>query len=721
MKTVLFVCTGNVCRSPMAEGIFRQAVRGRGEYQALSAGLGAGEGLPPSAHAVEAVRELGIDISGLRSQMLTAELVEQADYIFGMTHSHIDTVATLYPQAAEKTFLLREFDETLDSFEKDISDPIGGSYEVYVNCRDQIEQGIASALGFIEQGEAVEATAETGPATIAIGADHDGQELKQVLKAHLEKLGMSVVDVEVVTGKSSSQTECAEAVAEKVAAHKADFGVLVSATGVGMSIIANKAPGVRAALVSDANTAALTRQHDNANVLCLAGRSVREAEAREILDAFLAARFEGAGHRHGVPIMETRIIPTDYRLQAVDPEIAAVIQLEVRRQQENIELIASENFTSPAVMEAQGSVLTNKYAEGYPKKRWYGGCENVDLVEQLAIDRAKKLFGAEHVNVQAHSGSGANMAVYFAFLKPGDKMLTMDLSHGGHLTHGNKANFSGKFFEIVHYGVRKDDERIDYDQLAQMAREHKPKMITVGASAYPRTIDFERLGQIAREVGAYLLADIAHIAGMVAAGLHPSPVPHADFVTTTTHKTLRGPRGGLVMCKEKYAKEIDSQTFPGIQGGPLMHVIAAKAVCLHEAMQPSFKAYQAQVVKNASALADGMKRNGFRLVSGGTDNHLMLVDVGARGVTGKECQAALDQAAITVNKNTIPFETRSPFQASGIRLGSPAVTTRGMMEAEMAAIADMISEVLLDLKNVEAIGKVRLRVRELTARFPLPY
>lgn len=313
------------------------------------------------------------------------------------------------------------------------------------------------------------------------------------------------------------------------------------------------------------------------------------------------------------------------------------------------------------------------------------------------------------------------MAVYFAFLKPGDKLLTMDLTHGGHLTHGNKANFSGRFYEVIHYGVRKDDERIDYEQLAQMAREHRPKMITVGASAYPRIIEFERLGQIAREVGAYLLADIAHIAGLVAAGLHPNPVPYADFVTTTTHKTLRGPRGGLVLCREKYAKEIDSQTFPGIQGGPLMHVIAAKAVCLLEAMQPSFQEYQKQIVKNAAALAAGMKQNNFRLVSGGTDNHLMLVNVGARGATGKECQAALDLAGITVNKNTIPFETRSPFLASGIRLGTPAVTTRGMAESEMSAIADMISEVLLDLKNVEVSEKVRQRVHELTARFPLPY
>jgi glycine/serine hydroxymethyltransferase len=313
------------------------------------------------------------------------------------------------------------------------------------------------------------------------------------------------------------------------------------------------------------------------------------------------------------------------------------------------------------------------------------------------------------------------MAVYFSMLKPGDKMLTMDLTHGGHLTHGNKANFSGKFFEIVHYGVRKDDERIDYDQLAQMAREHRPKMITVGASAYSRIIDFKRMGEIAREVGALMLADIAHIAGLVAAGEHPSPIPFADFVTTTTHKTLRGPRGGLILCKEKYAKEIDSQAFPGIQGGPLMHVIAAKAVCLKEASQPAFKEYQQQIVRNAKALAEGMKRNGFRLVSGGTDNHLMMVDVGGRGMTGKDCQIVLDEAGITVNKNTIPFETRSPFQASGIRLGTPAVTTRGMKETEMAAIADMVSEVLMDIKNLDAAHKVRSRVRELTARYPLPY
>ena len=372
-------------------------------------------------------------------------------------------------------------------------------------------------------------------------------------------------------------------------------------------------------------------------------------------------------------------------------------------------------------METQGSVLTNKYAEGYPGKRWYGGCENVDVVEQLAIDRAKLLFGADHANVQPHSGSGANMAVYFSMLKPGDKLLTMDLSHGGHLTHGNKANFSGKFFEIVHYGVRKEDEQIDYNQLAQMAREHRPKMITVGASAYSRRIDFARMGEIAQEVGALLLADIAHIAGLVVAGEHPSPIEHADFVTTTTHKTLRGPRGGLILCKAKYAKEIDSQVFPGIQGGPLMHVIAAKAVCFQEALQPEFKFYQKSVIHNARALCEGLKRNGFRIVSNGTDNHLMLVDVGAKNLTGKDCQLVLDEAGITVNKNTIPFETRSPFQGSGIRVGTPAVTTRGMGENEMAAIADMISEVLLDIKNLDSAHQVRERVNELTAKFPLPY
>jgi RpiB/LacA/LacB family sugar-phosphate isomerase len=628
----------------------------------------------------------------------------------------------LYPQAAEKTFLLREFDETLDSFENDISDPIGGSFEVYQNCRDQIEQGIASMLRFIEQTSTPTTARQTAPPkTMALGADHGGYELKEFLKQHLKKHGIAVTDLGTNSKESSDYPDYAQAVARSVAERQNELGLLVCTTGIGMSIAANKVPGARAALVWDEQSAEMSRRHNNANVLCLAGQGTEPDRAWRIVDAFINARFEGGRHERRVTKFEPTNALMDLKLSHVDSEISQAIELERQRQQENIELIASENFTSPAVMEAQGSVLTNKYAEGYPKKRWYGGCENVDTVEQLAIDRAKKLFGAEHANVQPHSGSGANMAVYFAFLKPGDKMLTMDLSHGGHLTHGNKANFSGKFFEIVHYGVRKEDERIDYDMLAKMAREHRPKMITVGASAYSRIIDFARMGEIAREVGAMLLADIAHIAGLVATGEHPSPMAHADFVTTTTHKTLRGPRGGLVMCKEKYAKEIDSQTFPGIQGGPLMHVIAAKAVCFHEAMQPEFKTYQQQIVKNARTMAEGLKRNGFRLVSGGTDNHLMLVDVGARGFTGKDCQIALDEAGITVNKNTIPFETRSPFQASGIRVGTPAVTTRGMKEPEMAAIADMISEVLMDIKNVDAAHAVRHRVRELTARFPLPY
>jgi glycine hydroxymethyltransferase len=723
MKTILFVCTGNVCRSPMAEGLFRHAVKGNGEYRVLSAGVGAVDGQPPSPHAVRALKELGIDISRQRSRMLTGEVVQQADYIFGMTHGHVDAITLLFPHAAEKTFLLREFDETLDVFEKDISDPIGGSYEVYLNCRDQIEQGIASMLNFIEQ------TSQHAPAItptskilqVAIGADHAGLALKESLKLYLEQRGIQLMDLGTHSPESTDYPDYARAVCETVASGRSQLGLLICSTGIGMSIAANKAPGIRAALVVNEETAALARQHNNANVLCLGQKITPPEQAARIVDAFLSSQFEGGRHERRLGKVEQAEAPRALKLRQVDPEIADVILLEKQRQQENIELIASENFTSPAVMEAQGSVLTNKYAEGYPGKRYYGGCEHVDVAEQLAIDRAKKLFGAEHANVQPHSGSGANMAVYFAFLKPGDKILTMDLTHGGHLTHGHKANFSGRFFEVVHYGVRKEDEIIDYDQLARLAQEHKPRMITVGASAYPRIIDFKRMGEIAREAGALLLADIAHVAGLIVAGEHPSPIEHADFVTSTTHKTLRGPRGGLILCREKHGKEIDSQIFPSTQGGPLMHVIAAKAVCFHEALQPSFTEYQRQIVTNARALAAGLKQNGFRLVSGGTENHLMLVDVGAKGVTGKECQAALDLAGVTVNKNTIPFETRSPFQASGIRVGTPAVTTRGMKEPEMAAIADIISEVLLDIKNLDAARKVRERVHELTARFPLPY
>jgi glycine hydroxymethyltransferase len=724
MKTILFICTGNVCRSPMAEALFRHAMRGRGEFRIFSAGLGAIDGQPPTQHSVHAMKEIGIDISAQRSRALTADLVRQADFIFGMTHGHVDTIALLYPPAAEKTFLLREFDDTLEPYEKDIGDPIGSPYEVYVDCRDQIEQGIASLLKFMEQHNFLTGTPAMQTAAVvnfALGADHGGFDLKESLKKSLLARGQTVKDFGAASKDlADDYPDFAQPVAQAVAAGEAELGLLVCTSGVGIYIAANKIPGARAAEAFNEKSADLMRRHNDVNVLCLAGNTNPEL-AKKILDAFLVAKFEGGRHERRVNKLDFRLAPLELRLRNVDPQIAEAIDHEKLRQQENIELIASENFVSPAIMEAQGSVLTNKYAEGYPKKRWYGGCENIDVIEQLAIDRAKKLFGAEHANVQPHSGSGANMAVYFSVLKPGDKMLTMDLSHGGHLTHGNKANFSGKFFEIVHYGVNKETERIDYEQIATMAREHKPKMITIGASAYPRVIDFKRMGEIAREVGAYLLADIAHIAGLVATGIHPSPMEHADFVTTTTHKTLRGPRGGLILCREKFAKDIDSNIFPGIQGGPLEHVIAGKAVCFHEALQPSFKNYQEQIVKNSKALADGMKRNGYRLVSGGTDNHLMLVDVGAKNLTGKDCQIALDEAGITVNKNTIPFETRSPFQASGIRLGTPAVTTRGMKETEMAAIADMISEVLLDIKSADAAHKVRARVRELTAKFPLPY
>ena len=701
----------------MAEGLFRHKYIGNAGFEVISAGVGAMDGQSPSNHAVTACGELGVDITSQRSNQLTPEMVQSSDFIFGMTRGHVEMVNAMFPGASEKTFLIREFDDSLEFYEKDVSDPIGGSLDVYRICRDQIKEGIESLGSFVEQSIGSD---DGSIRNVAIGSDHGGFELKERIKANLVEQGIRVADYGTDSKESTDYPDFARPVGEAVAGGQNDAGILICTTGVGMSITANKIPGVRAALAFNEDMAGLAREHNNANVLCIGERITHADTALKMVSKFVETTFEAGGrHERRVGKMEKE---TMSQVSQVDPAIAEAINLERQRQEENIELIASENFTSPAVMEAQGSVLTNKYAEGYPGKRWYGGCEHVDVVEELAIERAKQLFNAKFANVQPHSGSGANMAVYFAMLSPGDKMLTMDLSHGGHLTHGNKANFSGKFFEIVHYGVRKEDEQIDYDQLAEMAREHKPKMITVGASAYSRIIDFKRMGEIAREVGALMLADIAHIAGLVATGCHPSPVEHADFVTTTTHKTLRGPRGGLVLTNnEEYAKLVNSCAFPGIQGGPLMHVIAAKAVCFHQALQPDFKTYQEQAVKNAKAMAEGLIRNGFRLCSGGTDNHLMMVDVGEKGLTGKESQIALDEAGITVNKNTIPFETRSPFQASGIRVGSPAVTARGMQEQEMAAIADMISEVLLDIKNVDTAQQVRQRVRELTARFPLPY
>jgi glycine hydroxymethyltransferase len=406
-------------------------------------------------------------------------------------------------------------------------------------------------------------------------------------------------------------------------------------------------------------------------------------------------------------------------LARTDPEVAEAIRNETVRQGRQLEMIASENFVSEAVLEALGTVLTNKYAEGYPGRRYYGGCEHVDVAESLAIQRAKELFGADHANVQPHSGAQANTAVYLAALKPGDTILGMNLSHGGHLTHGHPLNFSGKYFTVVAYGVRQQDERIDYDELKRLVVEHQPKLVVVGASAYPRTIDFAAVRAAADAAGAPVMADIAHIAGLVAAGLHPSPVPHCEFVTTTTHKTLRGPRGGMILCREAWAKEVDKALFPGVQGGPLMHVVAAKAVAFKEAQQPEWKSYQQQIVANAQALASALQGEGFRLVSGGTDTHLMLVDVFAKGITGKVAEKALDRAGITVNKNTIPFDTNSPMVASGIRLGTPALTSRGMKQAEMAEVAKLVARALRAVENETELGAVKRDVQKLCDRFPL--
>ncbi len=408
-----------------------------------------------------------------------------------------------------------------------------------------------------------------------------------------------------------------------------------------------------------------------------------------------------------------------HTLTQADPELARAIELELERQRRNIELIASENFVSPAVMEAQGSVLTNKYAEGYPGKRYYGGCEFVDMAESLAISRAKEIFGAEHANVQPHSGAQANFAVYFALLQPGDKILGMNLAHGGHLTHGSPVNVSGKYFNVVSYGVEEQTGRIDYDKLRQIALQEKPKMIVGGASAYPRAIDFKTMAEIAREIGAYFFVDMAHIAGLVAAGLHQSPVPYADVVTTTTHKTLRGPRGGMILCKEQYAQSIDKAIFPGSQGGPLMHVIAAKAAAFGEALKPEFKTYQQQIINNAQALAGGLMKRGFNLVSGGTDNHLMLVDLRGTGITGKEAEKLLDEVHVTCNKNAIPFDPEKPFVTSGIRLGTPAVTTRGFREAEMDTVAEIISITLKGKDNPATQDQARAMVKELCDKYPL--
>lgn len=558
---------------------------------------------------------------------------------------------------------------------------------------------------------------------IALGADHGGFELKAKFIETLNAKGHETVDCGTNSADSCDYPDYAADVARRVSQSEADQGILICNTGIGMSITANKFPRVRAAVCCTPEMAELTRSHNASNILCLGANNVSDEVSADILEAWLATEPETEG-RHGRRVGKMKAYGKSasdaIALYEADPEMYKIVRDENIRQKNNIELIASENIVSQAVREVQGSRLTNKYAEGYPAKRWYNGCECVDDAERMAIDRAKELFGAEHVNVQPHSGSGANMGVYYSVLEPGDTILAMSLAEGGHLTHGHPMNFSGRFFDVVPYGVSKETEQIDYDEVQRLAEEHKPRMLVAGASAYSRIIDFKRLRKIADSVGAYFMVDMAHIAGLVAAGCHPSPVPEADFVTTTTHKTLRGPRGGMVLCKEKFAADLDRQIFPGIQGGPLMHVIAAKAVAFGEALKPEFKAYQEQVVKNAKALADAVQAGGFRIVSGGTDNHLMLVDVGAGGLTGKDMANALDKASITANKNGIPFDQKSPFVTSGVRLGTPAVTTRGMKEADMATIAGFIKAVSENIENEEKLAKIREEVIAFSNRFELP-
>jgi glycine hydroxymethyltransferase len=561
----------------------------------------------------------------------------------------------------------------------------------------------------------------TLPHTIAIGSDHGGLTLKNAVVAHLKASGnYSVEDLGTHSMDSVDYPDYADIVSERVLDGRADAGILVCTTGIGMCISANRHAGIQASLVSDTETAAMTREHNASNILCLAGKTTPEATAKDIVDTWLKTPFAGGRHGRRVDKMNTQAHPLSI-LATADPAVAEIIRGEQHRQQNNIELIASENFTSRAVMAAQGSCLTNKYAEGYPAKRWYGGCEEVDKVEQLAIDRACQLFGAKYANVQPHSGSQANAAVYFSVLQPGDKVLGMNLAHGGHLTHGNPANFSGRFYNFCQYGVRQSDELIDYDELAEVAKREQPKMITAGASAYPRIIDFKRMSEIAKSVGAYLFVDMAHIAGLVAGGAHPSPMEYADFVTSTTHKSLRGPRGGIILTNnEDLIKKINSQVFPGVQGGPLMHVIAAKAVCFGECLKPDFAQYTAQVVKNAQALACRLSEIGYRIVSGGTDNHLMLVDLRPKGLNGKVASETLDHAGITVNKNGIPFDTEKITLGGGIRIGTPAVTTRGMKEAEMVQIANWIDKALTHKDNPAALAEIKAEISKINERFPLP-
>jgi glycine hydroxymethyltransferase len=557
---------------------------------------------------------------------------------------------------------------------------------------------------------------------IVFGCDHGGFQLKQALMAFLKKRAdVTMEDVGSFLSDPADYPDAGIPVAEKIIEGKADRGVLICKTGVGMSMVANRFCGVRAALCTNLDTVQKTRSHNDANVLAMPG-DIPVAKACEMLSAFIDTAFTGEErHVRRLNKLErgARLVECS-ALAKADPEIHAAIVGQIHQEDTTINLIASENTVSRAVREASGSVLTNKYAEGYPGHRWYSGCIPADTAESLAISRAKKLFGAEYANVQPHCGSSANMSVYFTVLKPGDKIMSMSLDQGGHLSHGSPVNFSGKLFKIIPYGVSPETEMLDYDAIQKLAEETKPNLILAGASAYPRVIDFKRFREIADSVGAYLMVDMAHIAGLVAGGVHPSPVPYADFVTTTTHKTLRGPRGGLVLCKEKYGKALDKTIFHGLQGGPLENIIAGKAVCFGEALKPEFKLYAKGIVDNCQTLAKVLMKRGFHLVSGGTDNHLMLVNVIKNGLTGKAAAAALDAAGIICNKNTIPFDKESPFVTSGIRIGTASVTTRGMGTPEMEKLGNWIADILCDINNTSLQAKVRSEVAKLTAMFPVP-
>ncbi|MGN0871452.1 MAG: serine hydroxymethyltransferase [Victivallales bacterium] len=557
---------------------------------------------------------------------------------------------------------------------------------------------------------------------IGIASDHGGFELKKQIAAFLAETGFTPVDFgPFELDPADDYPDFGSPMAKAVSKGELASGILLCRSGVGMGIDANRFHNVRAVVAYSAKVAKASREHNVSNVLVIPADYLDFEAIKEIILTWVSTPFSNdRRHINRLEKLERQSYDDIAAVRSADPEIAAWIDKEAERQNDGIELIASENFTSTAIRAAQGSVLTNKYAEGYPGRRYYGGCEFVDEVEKIAIKRACELFGAEAANVQPHAGSQANMAVYFALLNPGDTVLAMSLDHGGHLTHGHPMNFSGKLFNIVPYGVSPETETIDYDEVERLAMECKPRMILAGASAYPRVIDFARLRQIADKANAYLFVDMAHIAGLVAAGVHPSPVPYCDVVTTTTHKTLRGPRSGLILCKEKYIKAINSKVFPGLQGGPLMHVIAAKAICFKEAMTPEFKAYQQQLVKNAAVLAQALKDKGFRIVSGGTDNHLMLVDLRPKHATGKEVQIACDKARITLNKNMIPFDPEKPMITSGVRIGTPAVTTRGMKEAEMLRIADFIDRAVAAKDDDAALAKIAEEVRAFTKAFPLP-